>query len=120
MTIKPGHTRSKQKKNDTHQTGIIGPPNDQGETQELHGHTYNVGVQNQADLLTTTKKKLAIYSSRNCREPKDIRLAIEESENVTFTMPTRRPELDSSIANIVLSKDIDFISRNNPYISRTR
>ena len=113
---KPSVREKKTTKTDARWTGIIGPPKFQGETKELHGHVYDIGVQNQADLSTTTTKKLASYADRNCREPQDIRVAIEELEDVTFMMPTRRPGLDSSIADIVLSKDTDvYIKRESIY-----
>ena len=35
-----------------------------GETEDLHGHIYDVGVQNQAELFSNSTKKIASYAGR--------------------------------------------------------
>ena len=57
-----------------------------------------------------TTKKLASYAGRHCHEPQDIRVASKELVDATFTIPTKRktPGLDSSVANMLLSNDLDI------------
>ena len=60
-----------------------------GETEELHGHIYDINTTRQSEMFTNTTKKVANYAGRTCKEPKDISLAIEELKDATFTMPTK-------------------------------
>ena len=61
----------------------------QRETEELHGEIYDIGVTNETDLFTTTTKKVASYAGRHCREPQDIRVAIEELTDTKFSIPRK-------------------------------
>ena len=104
--------------NKAQQTNTITSLKFKGETEELHGSLYNIGVYNQSNIFMTTTKKLVSYAGRHCCEPQDIRVVIEELEDTTFTIPTKRttPGLDSSVANMLLSKNLDiYIKQESIY-----
>ena len=93
-------------------------PKFKADTEELHGHIYDVGVMNQSDLFTNTTKKLASYAGRTCCKPQDIRLAIKELEDASIDVPTRQTMsgVNSSVINMILSKDLDiYIKRESIY-----
>lgn len=87
-----------------------------GATEDLYGFIYDVGVFNQSDIFVMTTKKLANYAGRTCKEPQDIQIAIEDLKDTTFTLPTKQTRIDSAIADILLSKDLDiFVKRKSTY-----
>ena len=89
-----------------------------GDTEELHCEIYNIGVPNQAELFTSTTKKVASYAGRTCKYPQDIRLAIKNIEDITISYPLTCGTGDVIIDNLFLSCDINaFIKREATYES---
>ena len=60
-----------------------------GRTSELEKSIYDVGVQNQADIIANTNKEIANYTGCHCKDP-SICTAIEQLEEVTIPAPVAR------------------------------
>ena len=90
-----------------------------GKTEELEGHIYDAGVSNQAYLFASTTKEVSEYAGRKLKESQDIRLAIEKVEDVTFTIPSKRPTgggLDTAAVEIIYKTELDgYIKRESIY-----
>ena len=83
-----------------------------GETTALQGHIFDVGITNQADLFTETTKKLSSYAGRTCKEPQDIRRAIEDIKKITITMPVECMGIaDKKFRDKLYEKDIEIWSK---------
>ena len=97
------------------QTPKLEPKKFTGDTEGLEGHIFDVDVRNRAGIFAMTQKKLVAYAGRPCREPHDIRIAIEELTDPVFTPPV----LDATspnprITNHILDRKIEiFIKRKN-------
>ena len=90
-----------------------------GKMDDLEGHVFNVGVANQSQLFENTTKEIAEYAGRSLKESQDIRLTIEKVEDITFTIPKKRPtttDLDSEAVKIIYKTELDgYIKRSNQY-----
>ena len=87
---------------------FVQPAKFKGETEALHGHIYDVGTSNQADLFTETTKKIASYAGRTCKEPQDIRRSIEDIDDVDIPMPTERTSITNDrLREKLFEKDIE-------------
>ena len=82
-----------------------------GETEALSGHIYDVSNSGQGEQFSETTKKLASYSGRTCKEPQDIRLAIEEVKEVSIPIPTERSITDTTLKAKLYEKDIEIWSK---------
>ena len=90
------------------QNTFVQPTKFKGETEALHGHIYDVGTSNQADLFTETTKKIAGYAGRTCKEPQDIRRAIEDIDDINIPMPSERTSItEVKIREKLFEKDIE-------------
>ena len=82
-----------------------------GETKELEGHIYYVGTSKQSEMFTNTTKKVANFAGRNCKESKDISLAIEDLSDHVFTLPTKQNTGDSEIDTLLLREEMQIYSK---------
>ena len=107
----------KGRSNKTNSTTSALPSNSfVGETDELHGHIYDVNTSKQSELFTTTTKKIANYAGRTCREAKDISLAIEELKDPLFPRPVKQNTGDSDVDNILLKEEVQLhVRRKSTY-----
>ena len=87
-----------------------------GKTEELDGFMYDVGSNSQAQLFTDTTREIAEYAGRNLKESQDIRRAIENLVEMTFTLPTRANIGDVSLNKAIFNKQLDnHFKRENSY-----
>ena len=74
----------------------------------MHGHIYDAGSNDQANLFTETTKKLTSYTRCTYKEPQDIWRAIEDVKEIDIPMPTRRKTIkDSTLQDKLYKKDIE-------------
>ena len=91
----------------------------------MGGHIFDIGVPNQADLFSTTIKKLVNNIGRTVRESQDIRQAIEMLKMIINKLPVKRKsnkstederKAEEEVMSLFLSKNIDAYSkRENMY-----
>ena len=90
-----------------------------GKTDKLEEHFYNIGVANQSQLFANTTKEVAEYAGQNLKESQDIRLSIEQVDDVTFNIPTNCAEtggLNAKVVNIIYKTELDnYIKCTNQY-----
>ena len=88
----------------------------EGETDELSGHIYDINTSQQSELFTNTTKKIANYAGRNCKESKDISLAIENLEEPTWTLPVKQTTGDKEVDSLLLVQELQLhIRRKHTY-----
>ena len=91
-------------------------PKFEGKTEELKGHIYDIGVENQADLFAKTTKEIAEYAGRHCKQTLDIRTAIETLAEVGIPVPTDRGTSNTTFNLLMLGKDLDiYVKRVDLY-----
>ena len=80
----------------------------EGETKELFGYIYDINTSQQSELFTNTTKKIANYAGRNCKESKDISLAIEELIEPTWTLPVKQNTGDKEVDSLLLVQELQL------------
>eukprot|EP00957_Ditylum_brightwellii_P177684 13534618-Ditylum_brightwellii.AAC.1 len=73
----------------------------------MNGHIFDYGVAAQADTFTKTLAKTAEFSGCKCKEPRDIKRAIERLEDEVIPVPQMRTNLPRMVASRLLKKDLD-------------
>ena len=67
-------------------------------------------VANQSQLFPNTTREIAKYARRNIRESQDIRLVIEQVEDVKFEIPKKHAEtgnFNKEAVNIIYRKELE-------------
>ena len=101
-------------------SSIISRSKFKGDTEDLDGHIFDVGAQNQAEMFGVTLKKLASYAGRKYTEAQDIRQAIETLKEVVVPKPVKLTGGDEDINKIILTREADaFIKRKTVYCQNT-
>ena len=85
-----------------------------GNTEDLHGFIYDVGVHNQSELLTTTTKKIANFTCRTCSDSQDFNIALGTLIDPTFNLTTKLTGGDDIFNTLLLTREIDdYIKRKS-------
>ena len=87
-----------------------------GDTADLEGNVYDVGLSNQAEIFTITTKKIVSNAGRTYTESQDIRIALESIKEITISRPVKEKSNDDAMETLILTCEIDaYIKRLNAY-----
>ena len=92
-----------------------------GKTEGLEDCIFDLGTANQAEIFNLNLLKLSSYAARECREPLDIKKAIENISKTTIPLPMLRTGAAASgasqaVLDLILNRETDaFIKREGMY-----
>lgn len=107
---KRGNRHFYRKANNTQNTKL------KGKTEELDGFVYDVGSMSQAQIFVDTTREIAEYTGRTLKEAQDIRMAIEDLEEITLNRPTKNRTGDDEENTAIFKIELDsYFKRLNAY-----
>ena len=111
---KRGNRRFYRKANNTQNTKL------KGKTEELDGFVYDVGSMSQAQLFADTTREIAEYAGRTLKEAQDIRMAIEDLEEITLNRPTKTEQAMTRKIQRFLKLSSIVILRGSTHIGKIK
>jgi hypothetical protein len=93
---------------------IIKQPRIEGKCVDLKGFIYDCSDSKQADIFTKTTKEVAEYVGRTYKYGCDARLAIENLEEPTLTLPNDPSDTTTKTETRIWEKEVDkYVSKKS-------
>jgi hypothetical protein len=95
---------------------MVQKPKSEVKCTDLKSFIYDCFDSRQADIFTKTTKEIAEYVGRMYRYGSDVRLAIENLESPTLTLPTDPPDSATKTETIIWEKEVDEYVKKKKYL----